>query len=52
MEEVFYPLEACMLFSEAQYDRREEWNHSHLAIEFVPVALILIKRLIGLRRGR
>ncbi|MDY0095728.1 MAG: TOMM precursor leader peptide-binding protein, partial [Candidatus Vecturithrix sp.] len=39
MEEDFIPLEACMLFSEAQYDRREEWNHSHLAIEFVPVRL-------------
>lgn len=39
MNEEFIPLEDCMLFSEAQYNCREAWNRSHLALDHVPARL-------------
>ena len=39
MDDDFIPLEDCMLFSEAQYDCRDEWNQSHLTLDHVPIRL-------------
>jgi oxazoline/thiazoline synthase len=39
MDENFIPLEECMLFSDTQYCKREEWNRANLLLEYVPVRL-------------
>jgi len=38
-DERFIPIERCMLFSDAQYRCREEWNGAHLSLEHVPIQL-------------
>ncbi len=39
MEEDVIPLEACLLFSQLQYQDRKKWNRTHLGLDYVPVSL-------------
>lgn len=33
------PIEKCLLYSENQYQNREQWNRAHLALDYVPARL-------------